>query len=291
LWSDPLNNFLAAFKSMSSYPMRLSVFYFGDYISSTNLPWHYPIIWIFISTPFLYLLLFILGSLSIIFMIVKRFLELSYEKKNFDLWKDNNERTDIIFFLIFYVSIFLVIEMNSTLYGAWRHLFFLYPSLIFISIRGLEFVSKFLSIKYLYYLLIPFFIYISSWMVKNHPFQFVYFNILAGNNVSNYFELDYWGTSNKSSLEYITKINNSDEINIYISSVSPYYFSSLFLNKNDRKRIKFTSDINNANFLVTNHYYQTGNPATINEKLKKEFKLLKEFKVDNMIINSVYKIN
>ena len=128
-------------------------------------------------------------------------------------------------------------------------------------------------------------------MIKNHPFQFVYFNKLAGSNVGNYFEIDYWGTSNKSSLEYITRINSSDEINIYVSSVSPYYFSSLLLNKSDRERIKFTKDMNVANFLVTNHYYQEGNPLIINEKLKKEFKLLKEFKVDNMIINSVYKIN
>ena len=61
--------------------------------------------------------------------------------------------------------------------------------------------------------------------------------------------------------------------------------------KDDRKRIKFTKDIDDANFLVTNHYYQKGNPLTINEELKREYKLLKEFKVDNMIINSVYKIN
>ena len=291
LWSDPLNNFISAFKSMSSYPMRLNVFYLGNYVSSTNLPWHYPLVWIFISTPIPYLLLFLIGSFSIIFMFIRRFLELSSDKKSLDLWRGNNERMDIIFFLIFYFSIFLIIEMNSTLYGGWRHLFFVYPSLIFISIRGLDFVSKFLSIKYLYYLLIPFFLYTSFWMVKNHPFQFVYFNKLAGNNVGSYFELDYWGTSNKSSLEYIAKINNSDEINIYVSSVSPYYFSSLLLNKDDRKRIKFTKDIDDANFLVTNHYYQKGNPLTINEELKREYKLLKEFKVDNMIINSVYKIN
>ena len=29
-------------------------------------------------------------------------------------------------FLIFYFTIFLVIKMNSTLYGGWRHLYFLY---------------------------------------------------------------------------------------------------------------------------------------------------------------------
>jgi hypothetical protein len=49
--------------------------------------------------------------------------------------------------------------------------------------------------------------------------------------------------------------------------------------------------VNDADFLVTNHYYQEGNPIKINQNLKKKFKLLKEFKVNEMVINSVYKIN
>ena len=32
--------------------------------------------------------------------------------------------------------------MNSTLYGGWRHLYFIYPCLIFVSIIALEFISK-----------------------------------------------------------------------------------------------------------------------------------------------------
>ena len=118
-----------------------------------------------------------------------------------------------------------------------------------------------------------------------------FFNKFAGKNISNNFELDYWGTSNKSALDYILMNDKNDEINIYVASVSPYYFSTLLLEKSERERIKFVKNLDNANFLVTNHYYQKGNPITINEKLKKQFKLLKEFKVDNMIINSVFKID
>ena len=67
--------------------------------------------------------------------------------------------------------------------------------------------------------------------------------------------------------------------------------SLLLVDKDDRKRIKFVDDINDADFLLTNHYYQEGNPIVINQNLKKEFKLLKEFKVDEMVINSIYIIN
>tara|TARA_B100000029_G_C16805738_1_gene678512 strand:- start:18 stop:404 length:387 start_codon:yes stop_codon:yes gene_type:complete len=127
-------------------------------------------------------------------------------------------------------------------------------------------------------------------MIKNHPYQFVYFNKLAGNNISEKFELDYWGVSNKNSLSYISNIDNRKKINIFIKSVSPYEFSSLILKKNDRDRLIFTEDIDKADFLVTNHYYQKGNPININNKLKKDFDLVNEIKVDNLTINSVYKI-
>jgi hypothetical protein len=291
LWNDPLTNFLNTLKIMSSYQWRGGVFYFGDYISALNLPWHYPIVWIFISTPIIYLLLFILGSALILVRLFKRFFNLSSEKKFNDLWRGNKERMDIIFFLIFYFTLFLVIEMNSTLYTGWRQLYFIYPCLIIISIRGLQFISRIISSKYLFILLAPFLLYISTWMIINHPFQFVYFNKFAGKKVGNYFELDYWGVSNRSSLTYIVNNDKRNELKVYVSSASPYHFSLLLLDKRDRKRIKIVDNVNDADFLVTNHYYQEGNPIKVNQNLKKKFKLLKEFKVNEMVINSVYKIN
>ena len=128
-------------------------------------------------------------------------------------------------------------------------------------------------------------------MAKNHPYQFVYFNKFAGKNVGNYFELDYWGNSNKSTLEFIAKIDEGDDIKIFVYSNSPYYFSLLLVDKIDRHRIKFVYNLNDADYLVTNHYYQENNPIDLNTKLKKEYKLLKEFKVDNMTINSIFKLN
>ena len=52
-----------------------------------------------------------------------------------------------------------------------------------------------------------------------------------------------------------------------------------------------TRILSNADFLVTNHYYEKGNPAVINQKLKKEFELIKELKVDGMPINTIFKMN
>ena len=58
LWIDPITNFFSTLESMSSYPWSGGIFYLGNYISALNLPWHYSIVWILISTPILYLALF-----------------------------------------------------------------------------------------------------------------------------------------------------------------------------------------------------------------------------------------
>ena len=115
LWSDPLTKFLTTIKNFSSHSWTGGIFYFGNYVSARNLPWHYPIVWILISTPIIYLLLFMLGSVLILLKIFNRFLNLSAKKRLNDLWKGNKERMDVIFFLIFYFTLFLVIEFNSTL--------------------------------------------------------------------------------------------------------------------------------------------------------------------------------
>ena len=298
LWTDPIVNFVNTFKSMSSYIWRGSILYQGNYISALNLPWHYSLVWIFITTPMLYIFLFVIGFLFMIIRLIKRFLEINSKNKSNNLWKGNYERTDLFIFLIFFFTLYIVIEINSSLYGGWRHLYFIYPCLIYISIIGLEFINKFIIKKYIFIFIIPFLIYISAWIFNNHPYQFVYFNSLSGKNINSNFEIDYWGLSNKDALFHIANITKKNNIKVYINSDSPYYFSLSLLNKENRDRIEFIDDINMADYLVTNHYYAWGNrsmpkddPVLVNLKLKNEFVIIKEFTVDNIPINSIYKIN
>ena len=205
LWNDPINNLLSTFESMGAYQWRGGIFYFNEYISGLNIPWHYPIVWILISTPILYLFLFFLGSYLILVRFLKRFINLSKKKIFNDIYRGNKERMDIIVFFILFITLFLVIELNSTLYNGWRQLYFIYPCLIFLSVRGLELISRKFKSRNTIIFISPFLIFTCLWMVTNHPFQFVYFNKFAGNNIMNNFEIDYSGTSNRSALSYIAK--------------------------------------------------------------------------------------
>ena len=47
-----------------------------------------------------------------------------------------------------------------------------------------------------------------------------------------------------------------NEYKIYSYSVSPYQQSTLLLNDIDKKKFKFTNNIKDADFIISNHYYQ-----------------------------------
>ena len=58
--------------------------------------------------------------------------------------------------------------------------------------------------------------YLSYWNYKFHPHQYVYFNIIFKNKFHDNFDKDYWGISNRESLEYI--INNNFDYPIKIGT-------------------------------------------------------------------------
>ena len=106
LWINPIENFINTFKTMSSFKWTGGIFYLNNYISGLNLPWHYPIVWIIISTPILYLFLFFIGSYFILIRFLKRFINLSEIKILNDIYRGNKERMDIFFSLFFIFQYF-----------------------------------------------------------------------------------------------------------------------------------------------------------------------------------------
>ena len=93
---------------------------------------------------------------------------------------------------------------------------------------------------------------ISAFMIVNHPFQNVYFNCLAGKNIRQNFELDYWGLSYKQGLEYILANDKSDQI--YIANKMGVDFR--ILPAEDRKRLRLTdvysNDPKSVQYFLTN---------------------------------------
>ena len=124
LWESPLENFIFAFNRLSNFDEYIFNFYFGEHIFGQDIPWHYPVVWIGITTPLLYTILFFIG---VFFILKKFFFRLSQIEKNpkGKFWMNDNEMKDLIFLSSFLIPLIMVILLNSSLYDGWRHLYFI----------------------------------------------------------------------------------------------------------------------------------------------------------------------
>ena len=140
LWADPVTNFSNAFSKIGNLKHGQYNLFIGESIPSEYVPWNYSIVWILVSNPLSYVCLFIIGLFIAIRRIFLRLLNID-EKKNRDLWRGNQEKIDLLFFLNIFVPIITIIVIHSSLYNGWRHLYFIYPSLIFFSVYSLKFLK------------------------------------------------------------------------------------------------------------------------------------------------------
>ena len=223
LWQNPIQNFFLILSESTNYPnhWNFNILYLGKYFNPENLPWHYFFVWFFSTTPLFFLIIIISGVLIFLRGYLLFFLNLKFSK-DIQIWKNLDQMKILFIFLGFFVPIFFVVCLNSTLYNGWRHLFFLYPFLIFIGIYGADFILRKSNnnLKYLIYFF--FIIQISSNLIfiyKAHPVQNIYFNIISKPFVYNYLPIDYWGLGNKKTIDYI--IDKKNTFSISSSSFTP----------------------------------------------------------------------
>ena len=231
-WGVSLNNVTNIFLWFKNYPVTAVNYYLGNYISATNLPWHYVPLWVFITTPLSFLFFFLLG-------ILKTFHNM-YKKSN------QNLLFDTFMLLGFLIPILAIIFFNSTLYDGWRHMFFIYPFLSYFMGTGFFWTYKYIKIKYFHsrkillvlLTLVTFYEPIFK-IIKLHPNQNIYFNQLAGKDPMRYFEGDYWACSMRTGLEWILENDTSDKITI-ASTMNAAKINYPIIEKNNRKRLAFS---------------------------------------------------
>ena len=290
LWDDPLNRFYDALRVFDRFPWGGKNFYLGNYVFSDlrELPWHYLPLWMLITTPVIYTILFIFGSINFLF-ILKNSKANIFNLNKLDILKS-------IIFCLCFGPILAVIFIKSSMYDGWRQMYFVYSPFIIICIFGLDFIIK--TIKKKLFLLIFFsglffnFIYLASWTYKNHPFQYLYFNNLAMNKWHSNFEMDYSGVSFKQGIKYIISIDTREKVNIFIDPLysRKAYFS---LMPNERNRVLLNDSISTSDYVIINYRYEQDKEAYFYKKKKLEFyekgyTNIYDFKVDNVVFLSVF---
>jgi len=299
LWSNPIQNFFLVFSESMNYPAwwKFKTLYLGKFINPENLPWHYFFIWFSSTTPFIFLVIIIFSIINFMKNYFSYFVKIEF-KNSMSLWNKNIEMVNLYVFLIFFIPIFFIICLNSTLYNGWRHLFFIYPSLIFLSVQtfnlikknyGLNFFKVFISIIVLQ------FIYNGLFIFKSHPFQGIYFNLLAKNFVVGNLPIDYWGTGNKKTIDFLLQKNEGNFLNISTASYSDLkniYFSS---NKQTKysKKISFNGTSKesriNADYIFTNYYYDRNPNFSEKYKIPSNFFSYYKLIIDGIVVNELFK--
>ncbi|UOQ80805.1 hypothetical protein [Hymenobacter sp. 5414T-23] len=232
LWSAPLHNFLLAWRNMSVFRWGGEVLYFGKMRAATSLPWHYAFVWMGITTPLLYVVPFLLGLVVVIRQIILRL-----RAGGLRLWATEQEMQDVLFLGLWLVPLLAILILKSVVYDGWRQLYFLYPAALLLALRGAWSLWHWRPAagwaQYWPRLLAGVTLVsmgsIAVQMVRAHPLQNVYFNLLAGKDVPHRFEMDYWGVSYRQGLEYVLAHDERPRITFNAPMPSPAAFNVLIL--------------------------------------------------------------
>lgn len=286
LWSDPLGHFIEAFRNMAKFRWLNWVLYRGHYYPSTELPWHYLPLWISITTPLHYVILCMLGVAAILFISIKNILAHRFSE---------NILTDLIFISILIVPAAAAIILRSTLYDGWRQFYFIYPALIYIASYGFNSAWEIGQASRIYRL--AFAILLCScmagsaaWMIRNHPFQNVYFNLLGGPDWISRYEGDYWGVSNSNGLQFIANYDSQEKIKIFRLGHTALPQARLILPAQLQERFIFVTSIETADYLLTNfRFLNWAEEKNLMNYVDKRFDRIYEIKVDKNAILAIYK--
>jgi hypothetical protein len=281
LWENPVGHFLIAFKNMAHFRWDNYNLYLGSYIKATALPWHYSLVWIGFTIPLVYLFYFLIGSIKVSYLVCKDRLQ---------IFKNQRHTQDLTFWLCAVTPLCATIVLQSTLYDGWRQLYFIYPAIVLLAVSVVPSVLRQVAHRRMLHgtlaLSIPLqFTACLVWMVYYHPHQNVYFNQLAQTQLEKKFEVDYWGLTNYDCLRYLLLKDPRQRIRVAGLGATSLQQSTQLLSRADRSRIELSSEVESADYLITNHRFFDGQTASPPMPRWRE---LHKIVIDGRVVATIY---
>jgi 4-amino-4-deoxy-L-arabinose transferase-like glycosyltransferase len=283
LWDRPLYHLWHALKEMSRFPWSGTVVYLGKVVSAADLPWHYIPVWVLVTIPPVYLLLSLIGIVSAGSDLVRNFRSFL-----------RTRMLDLAVLGWVLIPCLAVVILHSVVYDGWRHLYFIYPGLVFLALLGwtgiwglvktkLRGRSRTLAHGILASAIAAQTLTVTLFMVRAHPYEALYFNSLIGGVAGARFkmEMDYFGLSYRRALEDLARYDKSAGITVFVEQ-APAVFDAAFLKPTDYSRFVFVRDLASAMYFLGAYRSRTteygyGTPIHTEE-------------VDGVPILSVYKL-
>lgn len=251
LWEHTLEHLADAFTSLSHFEKRWNgeLLYWGQIIRAADVPWHYALVWITITTPVAYQLAGLLGLGVVTAELLRR---------PWPRLRTAEGRLDLLIVGWLVLPLAAVIGLHSSIYDGWRHLYFIYPALLLLAIRGglalahlgrrgagwrrlalglglLAGAEALLTV---------------GRMVYMHPHQQTYFSYLPRQRVARLFERDYWGVSYRQGLEYLVAQHPTGPIYVEPAGEMPFENNKIWVAESDRERVLRGPDMPGRYFIV-----------------------------------------
>jgi len=188
LWDNPFGKMVALVKNAESFAFwDRKILFDGVLITKDQRPWYYLFTYLLYKTP----LAIIIGIIGCMFV---------------------KSRKILFVFGILAVNLILYLVIQPTIYNEMRHFLYLVPLLtVTASVFFIEAVKY--KAKRNSWIFIPVLVLgilkLSYDFVLLHPYEYVYFNELAGKmpDVIKNYEVDYWSASYKEDSEYLRTLS------------------------------------------------------------------------------------
>lgn len=191
---DPIANSIESFKLMSQFDVQLRQLFEGEMVMSGALPWYYTPKFMLMTIP----VVVILGWLIYPF---------------FGAFSKQRRIESIVLYFCFIFPVCWIVATGANVYGGWRHSLFTYPPMAIAAGLGFDAFASGLAVKSkkrwmeavgvalpLLLMLPP-----ALHTVRNHPYEYVYFNELGGGVKKAFgnYELDYYYHSMREATEWV----------------------------------------------------------------------------------------
>ena len=246
-WDDPLAQLTGILSLTTDHPTVISALFQGEWIRSDELPAHYGLTWLLITTPLPVLLLGVVGVAAVLTRgLVKPGAVLANSRLRFR-W---------LLAGCFGLPLLWVALAGSNIYSEWRLLYFIYAPFGLLAVGGLHWIAGALSglrwrwagVYGLWGLGLGLTL---LQMAQLHPWQHLYFNFLVDRTTPNYlrtqYEMDSWLAIFREGLDYALRRHPGERL-----AVSEGRFAlkdaALTLGAVDRRRLLLASAVHDPDY-------------------------------------------
>jgi hypothetical protein len=227
-WENPLKNTIDTFLHFIDYkPWNNTHLYMGEMITR-HVPWHYIPVWMGLTIPLLYIAMFFTGI----------------ARKPAHLF-------DAFFVALFFCTMLGFIGLRIGMYDGWRHAYCIYGSFLYVAVLGLERSFAFLQNKRAALrrgfacVVAASMVYLFVWIAANHPYQYIYFNIVGRQFAEKNFALDYWDVSFTDLMRKVLANDDRPKINIAVEGL---WVKDAMLTDDEKKRVAILNRMARADY-------------------------------------------